>query len=65
MVQCEKLSNSKSSAYGKTAAEVKPSGYNQPSVQKNNSSTAKDGGAKNGSWGQFKNESHFKSLHHC
>lgn len=65
MVQCEKLSNNKSSSYGKSATEMKPSNYNhQPSVQKS-SSPAKDAGAKNGSWGQFKNQSHFKSLHHC
>lgn len=65
MVQCENVSatktaqgGNKSSAYGNGSEMKKAS-------QKNTSSAKDSNRTGGGGWGQFKNESYFKSLHHC
>lgn len=65
MVQCDKLSTKaqNGTAYGKTSTEKKATSYQSPAAQKSSSATKTND--KNNSWGQFKNESNFKSLHHC
>lgn len=71
MVQCDNKS-AKSSPSGncyEKSAEAKKMSFQ--ALQKNNNATKSPSSAttttkdNSGAWGQFKNESYFKSLHHC
>lgn len=63
MVQCDKQSTKAASGNG--ASYAKPAEKKTPSYQQTMQKSSAKEANSNGSWGQFKNESHFKSLHHC
>lgn len=61
MVQCEKFTPT--ATHNNNGQQGKNKTATQYNTQK--ATSAKAGAEKTNSWGQFKSESHFKSLHHC
>lgn len=61
MVQCDNVSTTKTTQGNKSCAYG--NGAEMKKVSQKNSPPAKD--SNRAGYGQFKNESYFKSLHHC